>query len=165
MPQTRLTNNDRVAVGRIAYAMAMCFAYAMEDSSPCVCGRLRRTSRALTRLYDEALAPVGMTVTQFSVMRTLNRLDRPGLVELAEATAHEKSALWRTLQPLVKKGWVSAANEAGARGQRLSMTPAGMEALADALPHWRAAQARVSDTLGDREPALIALLAEVEAHV
>ncbi|HEX8661025.1 MAG TPA: MarR family winged helix-turn-helix transcriptional regulator, partial [Brevundimonas sp.] len=138
---------------------------AMNDSTPCICGRLRRTSRALTRLYDEALAPVGITVTQFAVMRTLGRLDRPGLVELAEATAHEKSALWRTLQPLVKKGWVAAEAEKGARGQKLSLTAAGREKLSDALPHWRTAQARVADTLGPREAALIALLAEVEAHV
>lgn len=137
----------------------------MEDTTPCICGRLRRTSRALTRLYDEALAPVGLTVTQFSVTRTLARMEKPTLVELAEATAHEKSALWRILQPLVKKGWISAGAEAGARGQRLSVTPSGLEKLKDALPHWRAAQAKVSGTLGDREAALIALLREVETHV
>lgn len=135
------------------------------DNTPCICGRLRRTSRALTRLYDEALAPVGVTVTQFSVMRTLSRLERPTLIELAEATAHEKSALWRTLQPLVKKGWIDAVSDKGERGQRLSVTPPGLEKLADAMPHWRAAQAKVSETLGDREAALIALLKEVEAHV
>lgn len=137
----------------------------MEDSNPCVCGRLRRTSRALTRLYDEALAPAGITVTQFSVMRSLERLVGAGLVELADATAHEKSALWRTLQPLIRKGWVAAAVEKGVRGQRLSLTPAGREKLAEALPHWRSAQAKVSETLGPREAALIALLSEVEAHV
>lgn len=137
----------------------------MEDTTPCICGRLRRTSRALTRRYDEALAPVGITVTQFSVMRTLGRLDRPGLIELAEATAHEKSALWRTLQPLIRQEWIAAETEKGRRGQRLSLTSAGREKLAEALPHWRVAQARVAETLGAREAALIALLSEVEAHV
>lgn len=135
------------------------------DNTPCICGRLRRTSRALTRLYDEALAPVGLTVTQFSVTRTLARLEKPTLAELAEATAHEKSALWRILQPLVKKGWIAASAETGMRGQRLSVTPSGLETLNDAMPHWRAAQAKVSETLGAREAALIALLGEVEAHV
>lgn len=137
----------------------------MEDASPCVCGRLRRASRALTRLYDEALEPVGLTVTQFSVMRTLNRYDQPTLAELAEATAHEKSALWRTLQPLAKKGWVDSAAREGERGQRLALTPAGREKLNDAMPPWRKAQARVSETLGPREAALIELLKEVEIHV
>jgi DNA-binding MarR family transcriptional regulator len=137
----------------------------MDDISACVCGRLRRTARALTRLYDEALAPVGLTVTQFAVMRTLERMTRPGLAELAEATAHEKSALWRTLQPLVKKGWVAAEAEKGARGQKLSLTAAGLQTLSEAMPHWRTAQARVAETLGPREAALIALLDEVAAHV
>lgn len=137
----------------------------MEMNEPCVCGRLRRTSRALTRRYDEALAPIGVTVTQFSVLRTLARLDRPSLVDLAEATAHEKSALWRILQPLVRRGWIAAEVAKGARAQRLSVTPAGREGLETALPLWREAQAKVSETLGDREAALIALLKEIETHV
>ena len=109
----------------IAYAMTLCFAYAMIDASPCICGRLRRASRTLSRVYDEALAPVGLTVTQFSVMRTLSRLDRPGLLELAETTAHEKSALWRTLQPLERKGWVAAETEPGVRGHPQPRAGAG----------------------------------------
>lgn len=135
----------------------------MNLTDPCVCGRLRRTSRALTRRYDEALAPIGITVTQFSVLRTLATLDHPTLIQLAETTAHEKSALWRTVQPLIRSGWIEADTEQ--RAQRLSVTPAGREKLADAMPHWRAAQARVSETLGAREAALIALLKEIETHV
>lgn len=137
----------------------------MDLNDPCVCGRLRRTSRALTRRYDEALAPIGITVTQFSVLRTLAGLDRPSLIELAETTAHEKSALWRTLQPLVRKGWIIAETETGQRAQRLSVTSAGREGLDRALPLWREAQAKVSETLGAREAALIALLKEIETHV
>ena len=137
----------------------------MNDDQTCICGRLRRTSRALTRRYDDALAPVGITVTQFSVLRTLARLDRPGLIELAEATAHEKSALWRILQPLVRRGWIAAETDQGERAQRLSVTPAGREGLETALPLWRVAQARVSETLGAKEAALIALLKEIETHV
>lgn len=129
----------------------------------CICGRLRRTARALTRVYDEVLEPVGLTVTQFSILRTLNGLERPTLAELAEATAHEKSALWRTLQPLVKEALVETSTEA--RSQRLALTDAGRERLQEALPPWRAVQERVSRTLGEREGALMSLLAEVEAHV
>ena len=135
----------------------------MNTDEPCVCGRLRRTSRALTRRYDEALAPVGLTVTQFSIMRTLSRLDRPSLAALAEATAHEKSALWRTVQPLLRAGWIATYTEQ--RAQRLSVTPAGREKLSDAMPLWRTAQSKVSDTLGANEAALIALLKEIELHV
>lgn len=146
----------------IAYAIAACFAYAMNYDTPCICGRLRRTSRALTRHYDEALAPAGLTITQFSVMRTLSTMDRPTLVELSDRTAHEKSALWRTLQPLIRQDWVAA--EPG-RVQRFSLTGVGCERLDLARPLWKTAQSTVSQTLGSREAALIALLHEVETHV
>lgn len=136
----------------------------MEDAL-CICGRLRRASRALTRTYDEALAPVGLTVTQFSVMRHLSRLDRPTLAELAETTAHEKSGLWRTLQPLIRMGVVQSGPVEGRRGSRLTMTPAGQALLAEAMPHWTAAQSRVGGALGDHREHLLTLLKEVEALV
>lgn len=140
----------------------------MEDAPEnvlCICGRLRRASRALTRAYDEALAPTGLTVTQFSLLRHLKRIDRPTLAELAEHTAHEKSGLWRTLQPLIRIGLVQSGAVAGMRGARLSLTPSGQSLLADALPLWTEAQSHVGDALGDRRAQLLSLLKEVEALV
>jgi len=131
----------------------------------CICGRLRRASRALTRTYDEALAPAGLTVTQFSVLRHLNRLDRPTLAELAANTAHEKSGLWRTLQPLIRAGVIHSGAVEGRRGVRLSLTASGQTLLAEALPFWNAAQSQVGDALGERREHLLTLLKEVEALV
>jgi hypothetical protein len=42
-----------------------------DDAGACACGRLRRAARALTQLYDEAMTPAGLRVTQFSLLRTL----------------------------------------------------------------------------------------------
>lgn len=140
----------------------------MEDTPEtalCICGRLRRASRALTRAYDEALAPVGLTVTQFSILRHLSRMDRPTLAELAETTSHEKSGLWRTLQPLIRMGLVSSGPVEGLRGARLALTTTGEALLADALPLWTRAQGHVGDALGDRRAQLLTLLKEVEALV
>lgn len=136
----------------------------MEDIL-CICGRLRRASRALTRTYDEALAPAGLTVTQFSLLRHLNRLDRPTLAELAENTAHEKSGLWRTLQPLIRAGVIQSGVVEGRRGARLSLTASGQALLAEAMPLWTAAQTQVGDALGERRDHLLTLLKEVEALV
>lgn len=136
----------------------------MEDAL-CICGRLRRASRSLTRTYDEALAPVGLTVTQFSILRTLKGLEAPTLAGLAEATAHEKSGLWRTLQPLIRSGAVRGEAVEGLKGRRLILTDAGHATLAEALPLWTEAQGRVGGALGDRREHLLTLLKEVEALV
>ncbi|WP_296815195.1 MarR family winged helix-turn-helix transcriptional regulator [Brevundimonas sp.] len=135
----------------------------MEAHEPCVCGRLRRASRALSRVYDEALEPFGLTVTQFAILRTLSRLDKPMLGELARETAHEKSGLWRTLRPMIREGWIEA--ETAREGQRLSISDAGMFKLVRALPAWREAQGRVDKALGPRARALVDLLQEIETRV
>ena len=135
----------------------------MEPREPCLCGRLRRASRTLTRLYDEALEPAGLTVTQFSILRTLTRLERPTLGELAEETSHEKSGLWRTLQPMIRDGLIETA--ADGRAQRLNLSDQGLMARVRAMPMWREAQGRVDRVLGPRGRALIDLLADVEARV
>jgi len=135
----------------------------MDTREPCLCGRLRRASRTLTRLYDEALESSGLTVTQFSILRTLSRMERPTLGELSEETAHEKSGLWRTVQPLIRQGLIETT--ADGRVQRLSLADQGMMALVRALPLWRAAQEKVDRALGPRSRALVDLLSEMEARV
>lgn len=129
----------------------------------CVCFRVRKASRALTRLYDEALAPAGLTITQFSVLRNTLRTGSPTLNELAAATGHERSALWRTLQPLVREGLLTLAAAKGQRADRVAVTEAGRSRIQTALPLWEASQARVRRKLGaDSEKALINMLKAME---
>ena len=40
---------------------------------PCACTALRRSGRALSRFYDEALAETGLRVTQYSLLAALAR--------------------------------------------------------------------------------------------
>src|SRR5437868_1305593 len=39
---------------------------------PCMCASLRRASRALTQRYDDALRPLGLTITQFTILQALS---------------------------------------------------------------------------------------------
>jgi DNA-binding MarR family transcriptional regulator len=131
-------------------------------AAPCVCAGLRRASRTLTRVYDDTLAPFGVTVTQFSVLRTVKRLGNPTLAELAGSTAHEKSGLWRTAQPLIRSGALAFGPVEGLRGRRLGLTRDGEALLEAAYPAWTEAQSAVSNVLGVRRNQLIALLREIE---
>jgi DNA-binding MarR family transcriptional regulator len=136
---------------------------APPPSAPCVCARLRRASRALTRVYDEALEPVGLTVTQFSLLRNVERLGEPTVTELADITGHERSGLWRTLQPLAREGVLVLAAGNDQRTRRVRLTDAGRDVLKAGLPAWTAAQARVEAVLGEERRAdLINLLQELE---
>jgi len=136
---------------------------APRTESPCVCGRLRRAARALTQLYDDALAPSGLRVTQYSLLSTLARRGTLRMSELATVAMLDRTALSRNMEPLAAQGLVRIAAGTDARTREISLTRAGEAALARALPHWRRAQAQVARQLGEQKnAALIGLLADVE---
>jgi DNA-binding MarR family transcriptional regulator len=133
------------------------------SSGACACGRLRRAARALTQLYDDAMAPAGLRVTQFSLLSTLERSGPTRITELAAAQLLDRTALSRNLDPLAKRGLVAIVPGRDARTREARITAAGEAALRAAAPHWKRAQAEVGRRLGaSRLDALIATLAEIE---
>jgi DNA-binding MarR family transcriptional regulator len=129
----------------------------------CTCGRLRRATRALTQLYDDLMAPSGLRVTQFSLLRTIATHGTSRMSDLARALLLDRTALSRTLDPLVDRGLVAIVPGRDARTREVSLTRAGASAIRSAQPHWRRAQAQVAATIGPaRLEAFIATLAEVE---
>ncbi len=134
------------------------------DASACACGRLRRASRALTQMYDDAMSPSGLRVTQFSLLRTLARRGRSRITDLAAATLIDRTALSRNLDPLLERGLVEIVPGADARTREVALTRAGRSAIQAALPHWRKAQAAVAEALGgERLDAFIATLTAIES--
>jgi len=132
-------------------------------SPACACGRLRRAARALTQLYDDALAPADLRVTQFSLLRTLARSGSMRISEFAAAQLLDRTALSRNLDPLVERGLVKVAAGKDARTREIILTRAGEAALRAATPYWERAQKQVAKRIGVAKlEALIATLRDLE---
>jgi DNA-binding MarR family transcriptional regulator len=116
--------------------------------SPCACTRVRRASRALTNLYDAELRAAGLKITQFSVLRTLQRMGPMNISALAEAMALERSALGRNLLVLKRRGLVRLGDGEDLRAWSVELTSRALHLLEGALPAWEAAQDRVRRKLG-----------------
>ncbi|MCJ2133155.1 MarR family winged helix-turn-helix transcriptional regulator [Methylobacterium sp. J-026] len=128
------------------------------STEPCTCSALRRATRAVTTAYDAALRPSGLRVTQFAILRLLDRLGPTPVTRLAAEAALERTTMARNLDPLERRGLVRiAAGEADARERVVVLTEPGRAAIAAAMPHWRAAQARIAARV---EPGAVAALAE-----
>ena len=139
-------------------------ALAVPLPTPCTCGRLRRASRALTQLYDDAMAPASLRVTQFSLLRTLLRDGPLRISDLAARQLLDRTALSRNLDPLLDAGYVDIARGRDARTREVAITRKGAAALDLAQPHWIAAQRAVAKRLGAKKlEALIGVLAELES--
>src|SRR5689334_18912335 len=133
-------------------------------SPACACGRLRRATRALTQLYDDAMAPAGLRVTQFSLLRTLAASGPLRISDLAARQLLDRTALSRNLDPLVEQGLVDIVCGDDARTREAAITRKGKSTLRAATPYWTRAQKEVAARLGrDKLDALIAVLGELES--
>lgn len=117
---------------------------------------VRRAARRITRIYDDALAPVDLTIGQFSLLTVLAGRDRWGMQALADVLGTDRSSLTATLKPLERRQLIASHSDASDRRVRhLTLTASGSAALEQAAPLWRTAQQRTVDVLGkDDEPLL-----------
>ena len=129
-------------------------------SETCLCIDLRSAAQALTQTYDEAMAPSGLTVTQFSQLNLIRSLGAPTLKELADASQLERSTLGRNLKVLEKMGLIKTKVGIDARSKTIQLSRKGMNAFKRAVPMWYAVQNELVQRLGlDRREQLDDMLA------
>ncbi|KQV32507.1 MarR family transcriptional regulator [Rhizobium sp. Root1203] len=114
----------------------------------CLCLHAQRAARALARLFDDALRPVGLTNGQFSLMMSLNRPEPPPMGPVAKLLAMDQTTLTAALKPLQRKGWVIVMpNPRDRRGRLLCLTAEGKSVLAAALPVWESTHTALEGAL------------------
>ncbi|MEM9725829.1 MAG: MarR family transcriptional regulator [Pseudomonadota bacterium] len=111
-----------------------------EVGDRCLALRTLSAARAVTRRYDAALRPTGLSITQFTLLVAIESLKPDAITSLAEVLCIERTALSRTLRPLEAKGLVERQEEAVGRAKPIRVTAPGRRALAAAYPLWREAQ-------------------------
>src|ERR1700732_2694349 len=97
----------------------------LAPSLPCLCASFRRASRALTQLYEEALRPVGLRATQFTVLQTLSLAGEVTQGELGQILAMDSTTLTRTLNIMSRHDWISKRRGVDRREWRMRMSKAG----------------------------------------
>ena len=132
-----------------------------ELDSPCTCFRLRKLSRTLSQRYDAALAPAGLNINQYSILRRADRT-RHTMGSLASELGMDRTTLSRDLKHLLDAGWLRTVAGDDARQKVIALTATGKRVLSRAYPLWRDVQTEVEALVGG-VPALAALHAELDA--
>src|SRR5271154_206227 len=117
-------------------------------SLPCMCGNLRRTSRALTQLYEKELRPLGLRSTQLTILQVLSRMGELSQGQLGEVLAMDSTSLTRTLAIMGRQGWIAERRGKDRRERWLRLANAGEKQLGKALPIWEEVQSRLRRQLG-----------------
>jgi DNA-binding MarR family transcriptional regulator len=119
-----------------------------EQTATCALANLRRAARAVTRMFDEALAPSGLRSTQFTLIATVAAHETISMSDLADALGMDRTTLARNLGPLERDHLVRVEPGADQRVRLVSLTDSGLERLKTAAPLRAAAQRRVVSALG-----------------
>lgn len=138
-------------------------AIAEVTSETCLATRVRQLSRIITRVYDDALRPLGITGSQYTLLAQLAARDGITAVEIGHELDIEKSTLSRNLKRLLALGHIVMDPPAGRRGRGLHLTPKGQAVLKDAYPIWQDAQKKTVGAMGsDSRSVLDGLLSQAE---
>jgi DNA-binding MarR family transcriptional regulator len=122
-------------------------------SQACLCIAIRKASRRMTTLYDAALAPVGINLAQFSLLKTIRRLAPVSLSDLGRTTELDRSTIGRNVKVLERMGLAQAAAGKDHREATVELTSTGQGALHTALPLWEQAQRDIEARLGPAKTA------------
>jgi DNA-binding MarR family transcriptional regulator len=133
---------------------------ARQVVAACLGYRSRRLARAVTRLYNDRLRPLGLNLTEMNLLAAIAAQGAVQPAKLGRTMALEKSTLSRSSGRLVERGWVEIREHPDGRGVLLALTARGKQLLLDALPAWQEAQERARSLVAE---ALLDLEAGKEA--
>jgi DNA-binding MarR family transcriptional regulator len=121
----------------------------------CIAVRARLINRVITSLYDEALRPFALRISQANILSAIGLLGESRPADISRALRIEKSTLSRDVELMKQNGWLESDPPTGGRNQRVRLTPQGAKLLAKIQPSWEEAQAEARILIGeDGEAAL-----------
>lgn len=131
--------------------------------SICNCLNLRRASAAITKIYDEKLAPSGLTVSQYSILLHLKLLGPVSVSDLAIKIRLDRTTLVRSLKPLEATSLIIDVSQKGSRNRQLQLTEKGAEKCIEAEYQWKDAQNVIEQKIGKENiEKLTSLLSMIE---
>ncbi|MFG1361158.1 MarR family winged helix-turn-helix transcriptional regulator [Xanthobacter pseudotagetidis] len=108
---------------------------------------MRMATRKISAFYDEGLAPSGINVAQYGLLRRIAAKNM-SLTELGASAGLDRSTIGRNVRVLERMKLVKSARGKDQREAVVSLTEAGTATLAAATPLWQACQKKVEERLG-----------------
>ncbi len=115
----------------------------------CALFDLQRASRVISSLYNDRLRGCGITIAQFSLIRSIEALQPVGMARLAQAMAMDRTSVTRVIEPLLERGLVTASVGDDRRVRNLELTAKGSVVVRRATKRWEGAQRQLLGALGN----------------
>jgi DNA-binding MarR family transcriptional regulator len=126
----------------------------------CIALRVRLLNRVVTKLYDDALRPLGLKVSQLNILVLTAKLGLARPAQVCDLLRLDTSTLSRSVERMRAKGWLEVVSGEDARTQPFCLTGQGLQMLERAVPTYEQAQKEASKLLGEDGLALLDKLAK-----
>ena len=117
-------------------------------ATTCIAGRLRLLNRVVTNLYDDALRPFGVKLSQGNVLAVTAKLGIARPAQVCDILELDTSTLSRTVDRMVANGWLEILPDEDGRSHPFRLTSEGKRLMEKAIPAWEKAQAEAKKLLG-----------------
>jgi DNA-binding MarR family transcriptional regulator len=118
-----------------------------QNPTLCVCTTLRKATRNVTQLYDDALRPSGLRTTQLHTLNAIGEAGEATVTELTKLLLIDQTTLTRNLAVLERDGLIKDVQKPDGRLKSVKLTRKGEQALQAALPLWAEIQERVTKAI------------------
>jgi DNA-binding MarR family transcriptional regulator len=115
----------------------------------CIAVRLRMLNRVITNIYDDALRPLDLKVSQMNILVAAAKMGTARPLEVCEYLHLDVSTLSRNVERMKARGWLEVVPDEDGRAQPFQLTAQGRKLLEKAVPAWSEAQQHVTRVLGD----------------
>ncbi len=115
----------------------------------CIAVRLRMLNRVVTNIYDDALRPLGVKVSQMNILVAAGRMGTARPAEVCERLHLDVSTLSRNVERMKARGWLEVIPDEDGRAQPFRLTNDGRKLLEQAAPAWKKAQKQAKSLLGE----------------
>src|SRR5256885_16877892 len=115
----------------------------------CIAVRLRMLNRVITNIYDNALRPLDLKVSQMNILVAAAKMGIARPLEVCEYLHLDVSTLSRNVERMKARGWLEVVPDEDGRSQPFQLTLQGRKLLQKAVPAWSKAQQQVTTVVGD----------------
>jgi DNA-binding MarR family transcriptional regulator len=105
----------------------------------------------MTRAYDEALRPSGLSAAQLAILAAVDLGEATSIAQLSKRLAMDRTTLSRNLKPLEQARWIRLGAEGWKRSKTVHVTSEGRQRVVRATALWEAAQATFLKRFGKTE--------------
>ncbi len=125
-------------------------------ATPCYCNNIRIASRKVSALYDAGLAPFGINIAQYSLLRLISTHSPVSITRLAHIAELERSTVGRNITILERIKLVQTGRaENDRRETEVVLSDRGNQVLQEAVAAWQECQTRLLSRVGEDKIAVL----------